>query len=40
MDTGQLVLSALSTETLANRVRRHGSPAGPVEPGPEEVDEE
>ena len=25
MDTGQLVLSALSTETLANRVRRHGS---------------
>ncbi len=40
MDTGQLVLSALSTETLANRVRRHGSLAGPVEPGPEEVDEE
>ncbi len=40
MDTGQLVLSALSTETLASRIRRHGSPAGTVELGTEEVDEE
>ena len=40
MDSGQLVLSALVTETVASRVRRHEGAAGPLDSEPEEGDQE